>query len=71
LAVVASLRKERDLKDFAILVCIRLDLSRTRIEVIAMLNTEINKNFISYRFLLEARWELIKSLEQSIKFINR
>jgi hypothetical protein len=52
---VASLRKEGDLKDFAMLVRIRLSLSRARIKVIAMLNTEANKNFISYRFLLEAR----------------
>jgi hypothetical protein len=53
--MVASLRKERDLKDFAILVCIRLSLSRVRIKVIAMFDTEVDKNFISYRFLLKAR----------------
>jgi hypothetical protein len=53
--MMASLRKEGDPKDFIMLVCIRLSLSRARIKVIAMLNTRADKNFISYRFLLEAR----------------
>jgi hypothetical protein len=53
--VVASLRKERDLKNFAIPVYMRLSLSGARIEVIAMFNTGVDKNFISYRFLLKAR----------------
>jgi hypothetical protein len=53
--VVASLRKEGDLKDFTISVYIRLGLSRVRIKVTAMLDTEADKNFISYRFLLKAR----------------
>jgi hypothetical protein len=51
---VASLRKKRDPKDFTIPVRIRLSLSRARIKVTAMLNTEADKNFISYRFLLKA-----------------
>jgi hypothetical protein len=55
LAVVASLRKEGDLKDFAILVYIRLGLSGVRIKVIAMLDIEVDENFIFYRFLFEAR----------------
>jgi hypothetical protein len=46
---VASLRKERDLKEFIILIYIRLDLFRARIKVIAILNIEVDKNFISYR----------------------
>jgi hypothetical protein len=69
--MVASLRKERDLKDFTMLVYIRLGLSRARIEITAILNIEADENFISYRFLLEARWELTRSLEQPVKFINR
>jgi hypothetical protein len=71
LAVVASLRKEGDPKDFAMPVCMRLGLSRARIKVTAMLDIGVDKNFISYRFLLKARWEPTKSLEQPIKFINR
>jgi hypothetical protein len=55
LAVVASLRKKGDPKDFTMPVHIRLGLSRARIKVTAMLNTGADKNFISYRFLLEAR----------------
>jgi hypothetical protein len=53
--VVASLRKERDPKDFAMPVHIRLGLSGARIKVTAILNTRVDKNFISYRFLLKAR----------------
>jgi hypothetical protein len=71
LAVVASLRKEGDPKDFAMPVHMRLGLSGARIEVIAMLNIGADENFISYRFLLKARWELTRSLEQPVKFINR
>jgi hypothetical protein len=52
--VVASLRKEGDPKDFTMPIRIRLDLSRARIEVTAILDTGADKNFISYRFLLEA-----------------
>jgi hypothetical protein len=63
LAVVASLRKEEDLKDFVMSVCMRLGLSRARIEVTAMLDIGVDENFISYRFLLEAGWELTRSLE--------
>jgi hypothetical protein len=69
--MIASLRKKGDPKDFAIPVHIRLGLSRARIKVIAMFDTEADKNFISYRFLLEARWKPTKSLEQPVKFINR
>jgi hypothetical protein len=53
--MVASLRKERDPKDFAMPVRMRLGLSRARIEVIAMLDIGADENFISYRFLLKAR----------------
>jgi hypothetical protein len=53
--VVASLRKERDPKDFVILVYIRLNLSRVKIEITAILNIRADENFISYRFLLKAR----------------
>jgi hypothetical protein len=53
--VVASLRKEGDPKDFTMPVRMRLGLSGARIEVTAMLDTGADKNFISYRFLLEAR----------------
>jgi hypothetical protein len=70
LAVVASLRKEGDLKDFAMPVRMRLGLSGARIEVTAMLDIGADENFISYRFLLEAGWELIRSLEQSVKFVD-
>jgi hypothetical protein len=63
LAIVASLRKEGDLKDFAMPVYMRLGLSRARIEVTAMLDTGADENFISYRFLLEAGWEPTRSLE--------
>jgi hypothetical protein len=52
---VTSLRKKGDPKDFTISVCIRLGLSKARIEVIVMLDIKVDKNFISYRFLLEAR----------------
>jgi hypothetical protein len=55
MAMMASLRKEEDLKDFTIPVHIRLGLSEARIKVTAILNTEADKNFISYRFLLKAR----------------
>jgi hypothetical protein len=51
---MASLRKKEDPKDFAMLVYIRLGLSRVRIKVTAILDIEVDKNFISYRFLLEA-----------------
>jgi hypothetical protein len=61
--VVASLRKEGDLKDFTIPVCMRLGLSGVRIKITAILDTEADENFISYRFLLEAGWELTRSLE--------
>jgi hypothetical protein len=71
LAVVASLRKKKDLKDFAMPVYIRLGLSRVRIKVTAMLDIGVDENFISYRFLLEAGWEPTRSLEQSVKFVNR
>jgi hypothetical protein len=63
LAVVASLRKKGDLKDFTMLVCMRLGLSRARIEVIAMLDIGVDENFISYRFLLKAGWKPTKSLK--------
>jgi hypothetical protein len=52
--VIASLRKEKDLKNFTMLVCIRLGLSRVRIEVTAILDIEADENFIFYRFLFEA-----------------
>jgi hypothetical protein len=52
---MASLKKEGDLTDFVMLVYMRLGLSRARIEVTAMLNMGVDENFISYRFLLEAR----------------
>jgi hypothetical protein len=68
--VVASLRKEGDPKDFAMPVHMRLGLSGARIEVTAILNTRADENFISYRFLLKARWEPTRSLEQPIKFVN-
>jgi hypothetical protein len=69
--VVASLRKEGDPKDFTMLVYIRLGLSKARIKVTAMLDTEADKNFISYRFLLKAGWKPTRSLEQPVKFIDR
>jgi hypothetical protein len=70
LAVVASLRKEGDPKDFAMPVRMRLGLSGARIEVTAMLDTGADENFISYRFLLEAGWEPTRSLEQPVKFVD-
>jgi hypothetical protein len=68
--VVASLRKEGDPKDFAMPVRMRLGLSGARIEVTAMLDMGADENFISYRFLLEAGWEPIRSLEQPVKFVD-
>jgi hypothetical protein len=52
--VVANLKKKKNLKNFTILIYIRLNFFKIKSEVIAILNIKINKNFILYRFLLKA-----------------
>ncbi|QKX63169.1 uncharacterized protein TRUGW13939_10338 [Talaromyces rugulosus] len=49
---------------------IRLNLPEARSEVTAMLDTGADENFILYRFLLEAGWELTRNLEQPVKFVD-
>jgi hypothetical protein len=52
--MVTSLKKKKNLKNFTILIHIKLNFFKIRFKVTAILNIKINKNFILYRFLLKA-----------------
>jgi hypothetical protein len=52
--MIASLKKKKDLKNFTILIYIKLNLFKVRSKITIMFDTGVDKNFILYRFLLKA-----------------